>query len=52
VKITNPLNLEKDLLGLMHDESSRLALGERGAEVLQTQTGATERTLSALAGLL
>jgi 3-deoxy-D-manno-octulosonic-acid transferase len=52
VKVTDPSSLEKDLLGLMQDESGRLALGERAAEVLQTQTGATNRTLSALAELL
>ena len=52
VKVTNPSNVEKDLFGLMADESGRLALGEQGAEVLQTQTGSTERTLSALAELL
>jgi len=52
VKVTNPSNVEKDLFGLMADESGRLALGEQWAEVLQTQTGSTERTLSALAELL
>ena len=52
VRVTKPSNLEKDLLGLMEDESERLKLGERGTEVLQAQTGATERTLSALAELL
>jgi len=52
VRVTNPSDLEKDLLGLMEDESERLKLGERGNEVLQTQTGATDRTLSALAELL
>jgi 3-deoxy-D-manno-octulosonic-acid transferase len=49
---TNPANLEKDLLGLMADEPGRIALGQRAAEVLQTQNGATERTLAALAELL
>jgi 3-deoxy-D-manno-octulosonic-acid transferase len=52
VKVTNPSNLKKDLLGLMENESERLALGERGTEVLETQTGATERTLASLAELL
>ncbi|HSS99080.1 MAG TPA: 3-deoxy-D-manno-octulosonic acid transferase [Terriglobales bacterium] len=52
VMTTNPSNLEKDLIGLMQDESMRLALGERATKVLHTQTGATERTLSALAELL
>jgi 3-deoxy-D-manno-octulosonic-acid transferase len=52
VKVTNPSNMEKDLLGLMENESERLALGERGTEVLQTQSGATERTLFALTELL
>ena len=52
VKVTNPSNVEKDLFALMADESGRLTLGELGAGVLQTQTGSTERTLSALAELL
>ena len=52
VRVTNPSSLEKDLVELMQDKSGRLALGERGTEVLQTQTGATERTLLALADLL
>jgi 3-deoxy-D-manno-octulosonic-acid transferase len=52
VRVTNPTNVEKDLFALMADESGRLTLGELGAGVLQTQTGSTERTLSALAELL
>ncbi len=52
VMVTNPSNLEKDLLQLMQDESARLSLGQRGSEVLQTQTGATEKTMSALVELL
>ena len=52
LRVTNPSSLEKDLLELMADESGRFALGQRAAEVLQAQAGATERTLSALAELL
>jgi 3-deoxy-D-manno-octulosonic-acid transferase len=52
VRVTSPSNLEKDLLGLMENEPERLALGQRGADVLQTQRGATKRTLSALTELL
>jgi len=52
LRVTNPTCLEKDLLELVADESGRVALGQRAAEVLQTQTGATDRTLSALAELL
>ena len=52
VKITNATQLEKDLSQLMSDSSVRKALGTRGREVLQGQTGATERTVSALAELL
>ncbi|HEY2394303.1 MAG TPA: 3-deoxy-D-manno-octulosonic acid transferase [Candidatus Angelobacter sp.] len=49
---TNPNDLEKDLLGLVADEPRRIALGQRAAEVLQTQNGATERTLAAISELL
>ena len=52
VRITSPSRLEKDLLELVADESGRFALGQRAAEVLQTQVGATEKTLVTLAELL
>ncbi len=52
VRVTNPASLEKDLLELVENEAGRVALGQRAAQVLQTQTGATEKTLSALAELL
>ena len=50
--VTNPSNLEKDLLKLMADEPGRIALGQRATDVLKTQTGATGRTLSALTELM
>ncbi len=49
---TNPADLEKDLLGLVADEPGRLACGQRATQVLETQTGATERTLAVIAELL
>lgn len=52
LQVTNPSSLEKDLLKLMADEPGRIALGQRATQVLHTQTGATERTLSALADLM
>lgn len=50
--VTNPIHLQKDLTELMADQSRRLALGQRAIEVLRSQTGATERTLSAIASLI
>ena len=52
LQVTSPSNLERDLLKLIADEPERIALGQRATEVLQTQTGATERTLLALAELM
>jgi hypothetical protein len=37
---------------LLSNDEARVALGRRAAETLKTQTGATERTLEALARLL
>ena len=52
LQVTSPSKLERDVLKLMADEQVRIALGQRATEVLQTQTGATGRTLSALAELM
>ena len=38
--------------GLLSNETERLALGQRAAETLKTQTGATQRTFDALKALL
>jgi len=52
VRITDPSQLEKNVMELIADEPERKALGQRAAAVLQSQTGATERTVSALVELL
>jgi 3-deoxy-D-manno-octulosonic-acid transferase len=48
VMVTNPTSLQRDLLELAANAEKRLALGKRAAQVLQTQAGATEKTLLAL----
>ena len=40
------------LMELISNPAEREALGRRAAETLQSQTGATERTVQALEGLL
>jgi len=50
--VTNPTRLREDLLELVANEPKRIALGKQAAEVLRTQAGATERTLSALKELM
>ena len=52
VRVVEPAELAATLLALLSNDSERQALGLRAAEVLRAQTGATERTLDALAALL
>jgi 3-deoxy-D-manno-octulosonic-acid transferase len=52
VVTTTPESLEQDLLELAANAAKRLALGQRAAELLLTQAGATGKTLSALKDLL
>ena len=52
IRIVGPAEFPLTLIELLNSEESRAALGRRGAEVIRTQTGATERTLDALTGLL
>jgi hypothetical protein len=40
------------LMHLLENDQERLALGRRAKETVQTQTGATARTLEALTSLL
>ena len=51
VRTTHAVRIETDLSELMSDEAGRKALGQRASEVMRAQTGATERTLNALAKL-
>ncbi len=51
LRVTNPASVEEDLLELVTNQAVRTTLGQRGKEVLQAQTGATERTLVALTEL-
>jgi 3-deoxy-D-manno-octulosonic-acid transferase len=52
VRITDSSRLERDLLDLMSNEEARVALGQRAADVLAAQAGATARTVTALERLL
>ncbi len=52
VRVVTPAELPDTLLALLNNDSERRALGARAAEVVRAQTGATERTLDALAALL
>jgi 3-deoxy-D-manno-octulosonic-acid transferase len=50
--IVGPAELPLVLMDLVSSESQRRELGHNAAETLKLQTGATERTLGALASLL
>jgi 3-deoxy-D-manno-octulosonic-acid transferase len=52
VRIVGPAEFPVVLMDLLSNKEERIALGRRGAETLQSQTGATEKTLQALAKLL
>lgn len=52
VRVVTPADLPLVFMELAADQAKRSALGQRAAETLQLQTGATSRTLEALAGLL
>jgi 3-deoxy-D-manno-octulosonic-acid transferase len=52
VRIVTVAELPLTLMQLLADDSERHALGRRAAETLQSQTGATTRTLEALRALL
>ncbi len=52
VRVVSPNELSKVWMNLLSNELERRALGQRAAETLKTQTGATQRTLEALKALL
>jgi 3-deoxy-D-manno-octulosonic-acid transferase len=52
VRVVGPAELPLCMLELLSHEDERIALGRRGLAALQTQTGATKRTLDALQSLL
>jgi 3-deoxy-D-manno-octulosonic-acid transferase len=52
VRIVDTAALSQAWMELLSNDAERRALGQRGAETLKTQTGATQRTLAALKTLL
>lgn len=52
VRVVRPEELSSALLELCSQEEKRTVLGRRAAETLNSQTGATQRTLDALQSLL
>jgi 3-deoxy-D-manno-octulosonic-acid transferase len=52
LRVVTPESLTATVLELLQDRNQRIALGRRAAEVLHSQQGATERTVSALLQLL
>ena len=52
VRVVTPESLTPTALGLLQNDAERERLGQRALEVMRTQQGATERTLSALLQLI
>lgn len=52
VRVVTTENFAAVMLELLSNPAERLALGSRAAETLQSQTGATERTVAAILALL
>jgi 3-deoxy-D-manno-octulosonic-acid transferase len=52
VRVVSAAELSPVLMELISNPGARVELGRRGAETLRSQTGATERTVEALARLL
>ena len=52
VRVVTLAELPLTLMHLLDHDAERRALGQRAAETMRSQTGATSRTLSALTGLL
>jgi 3-deoxy-D-manno-octulosonic-acid transferase len=52
VRVVGPAEFPLVLMELISNPAERLALGQRAAETLESQTGATQRTFTALSKLL
>jgi len=52
VRVVGPAEFPLVLMELISNPDERAALGRRAAQALQSQTGATERTLAALQALI
>ena len=52
LRVVKPLELAPALLALLADPAQRRELGRRAAEVVASQSGATDRTVAALQALL
>ncbi len=52
LRVVTSATLTPAILELLHDDTAREQLGRRALEVMQTQQGATERTVAALLKLL
>src|SRR3989441_3466123 len=52
VRVAGPAEFPLLLMDLLSNDAERQALGQRAAETLRSQMGATQRTLAALEGLL
>jgi 3-deoxy-D-manno-octulosonic-acid transferase len=52
LRVVTPESLTPTVLALLQDDADRERLGERAFNVMQTQLGATERTIAALLQLL
>ena len=52
VRVVGPAEFPLVLMELLSNDQDRIALGRRAGETLQSQTGATQRTLAALEKLL
>jgi 3-deoxy-D-manno-octulosonic-acid transferase len=52
VRVVGPAEFPVVLMDLLSNKEERIALGRRGAETLQSQLGATDRTVAALEKLL
>jgi 3-deoxy-D-manno-octulosonic-acid transferase len=52
VRVVGPAELPLTMVDLLANEAERTELGRRALETVRSQTGATQCTLEALAGLL
>ncbi len=52
LRVVTPQSLAPTVLQLLEDHDDRAALGQRAAEVVRSQQGATQKTVDALLALL